>query len=292
MGNRLAAMIGVVVVGSAVMSANGQATQPAGEFRPGGYPETFQGAFYPGTELRALPGARANAMVAAAEFRRAQSNLDNSISEIRRAFNRSPQLQEAMAEEQAAFEQLSAARARALEGLKQDAAYQSARDLKNRLGEQIEDSKRDKTSTAQSRMAMATVKLTYATSASAMEAAAMANDPSVAEARRRLVAAGRRLSQLYQDFDEAVRTSPNVLAARKMVEDTRIAAVGADALYVEARNVASVAVDYAYYLYDRPQPYVYNNAPAYGGYGYPIRLGYPIGYPTHYPYRIGGGPGR
>lgn len=268
--------------------ALGQAVQPngdaqVGEFRQGGYPETYQNTFYPGTELRALPGAKAQAMVAAAEARRAQKTLDNAIMDLQRGFLRSPELAGALAREQAAFDELTSARKRALDVLANDATYQAAVELKGRLADQIEDATETKQATLQERIARASVKLGYATTVSAMEASALSADPRVAEARVKLVAAGREVSVLYRQLDEAIRTSPAVLAARKQVEDARINAIGADALYIEARNVATVAMDYAYFLYGQPYGYAYNTAYN-SSYGYPLRLGYPIGYPVGYPH--------
>lgn len=283
---RIVSLMIVAMLIRGALPALGQVAQPAvgevrpGEFRAGGYPETYNGGvFYPGTELRALPVARAQAVVAAAEFRRAQLSLDNAILEIRRSYLRSAELRDALAEQKSAFDELHAARMRAVQTIQEDPTYQAAFDLRMRLVDQIEQGEK---LTPAERLALATVKLSYATTVTAMEAAAMSADPSVASARQRLIAVGRRLAELNEQHDESIRTSPAVMAARKAVEDTRIAAVGADALFVEARNVASTAMTFAYHLYDRPQPYVLNN-PLYGGYGYSYRAGYPVGYPIGYP---------
>lgn len=260
--------------------AQGQATQPMNEYRPGGYPESYNGIFYPGTELRALPAARAQAVAARAEFRRAQSNLDNAIADIRRAFVRSPALIDAQAEEKDAYDQFVVARDRALAHLREDSAYQAAVDLRSQLAQQIEQIRRDNQHRAAHLLALSTVKLSYSATASAMEAAAISADPNVVVARRRLVAAGKRLSELYQQFDEAVRSSPVVLAQRRQVQDARVAVAATDALYVEAYNVAETAMDYAYHIYDRPYPYSINS-PYYGG-GYTYPVGYPVGYPFNW----------
>lgn len=293
---RIAGVMSIVVAFVVMLSSGaivrGQVADPAaplggefraGEFRTGGYPETYQNTFYPGTELRALPGAKAQSMVAAAVARRAQKTLDNAIMDIRRSFLRSPELAAALGREQAAFDELTAARRRAMAGLANDSNYLAALELKGRLAEQIEDAKESKETPLQERLARASLKLSYATTVTAMEASAMAADSRVTEARQKLVAAGKEVSALYQQLDESIRTSPTVLAARKQLDDARVAAIGADALYVEARNVATVAMDYAYFLYGQPYGYAYNTAWN-SGYGYPMRLGYPIGYPIGYPH--------
>src|SRR5262249_40120898 len=110
MSRSISRMYWIVVVAANVAFAQAQATQPANEYHPGGYPETYNGVFYPGTEIRALPGARAQAIAAQAQLRRAQQDLDNAISDIRRQFVRSPDYIAAQIEERAAYNDLQAIR--------------------------------------------------------------------------------------------------------------------------------------------------------------------------------------
>jgi hypothetical protein len=280
------AMCGHIKHGSLVLLlvnvalAQGQATQPVNEYRPGGYPENYGGVFYSGTELRALPAARAQAVAARAEFRRAQTNLDNAISDIRRAFFRSGRFVEAQAQEQAAWDAFVAARGRALADLRSDSAYLAAVDLRAQLARQIEQIRQDNEHRAAHLLALSTVKLSYSATASAMETAAIAADPVVAEARQRLLVAARQLSELYQEFDDIVRSSPVVQAERRRMQDARVAVAATDALYIEAHNVAEAAMDYAYHIYDHPYPYVINSPYYSGSYTHPV--GYPIGYPINW----------
>lgn len=259
-----------------------------GGYQPTHYPESYYGgALYPGTELRALPGARAAAVAARTQYRNAQSALNTSVEALRRQFKRSAELKEAVVEEQAAWDALNSVRAEAMADLRDDSTYQAAVALRQRLADQIEYSRRDKDQSLEHLLALATMKLSYSATASAMEAAAISADPRVRQARERLVQASARVSELRDQFDEAVRTSPEVIAARQAVADARVAALAADAAYQDASRVARVAMDYAYYLYDHPYPYVINSPyyPYYGGggYAYTYRIGYPIGYPHYRP---------
>jgi hypothetical protein len=130
-------------------------------------------------------------------------------------------------------------------------------------------------------LAMATVKLSYSATASAMEAAAISTDPRVQQARKHLVDTANRVADLRHQFDEAVRNSPDVMLARRTLADTRIAALAAEAAFVEATNVANVAFDYAYFLRRNPYPQVANSPYfpyynyGYGGYGGGFQVGYP-----------------
>lgn len=275
----LAALRSVMMGLSIAAPASAQATQP-GEYRAGGYPEDYNGGvFYPATELRALPGAKAQAEVAKAELRRAQSNLDNLILDLRRSFVRSEEYQQAIAEEKAAYESLNSARANATRELENDTNYHAAVILRTRLAKQIEDARGERGTTPQQFFAMASTKLSFAVTVTAMEAAASAADPAVNTARQRLMQAGQRVAALYGTYEDEVRTNPAVLNARKVLSDARIAAIGTEALYTEAVVVANVAMDYAYHLYGQQTPYIVNS-PYYGNAGgYAVNVGYPMGYP-------------
>ncbi|HVT90386.1 MAG TPA: hypothetical protein VHD56_16150 [Tepidisphaeraceae bacterium] len=271
----------MIALGSAVTF--GQIQPVATEYRPSGYPETYS-AFYPGVELRALPAARAQAAVARTQLSIAQTHLNNAVSDVHRSFQHSTELRNALAEQRNAYESLKAAREQALTNLKSDTTYLATIDLRNRLSDQIEEMRAQKDPSRMQLMALATMRLSYATKVTTMEASALAADPRVKDARDRLMEAGNQVAVLEEKFDDSVRNDPAVLAARKSVEDARIAAVGTEALYTEAVNVANAAMDYAYHLYDRPYPYVIQSPYYVAGYGYSAGNGFPVGYPIGYPY--------
>jgi hypothetical protein len=282
----------LVLVGALAGTALAQDTQPAATNTNGGYQATaypeqynYYNLFYPAPEVRALPNLRAAAVATKAQWRRAESDLNNSIEDIRRQFKHSAELKEALADERDAYEDLKRVQLSATAHLKNDPSYTAAIELRKRLADQIEQYRGKSGTTFEDMLAMATVKLSYSATATAMEAAALAAEPEVASARKRLVGAAARVAELRQQFDEAVRNSPEVMLARKTVADARVAALAADAAYIEAANVANVAFDYAYYLRNNPYPYV-NNYPYYnyyGGYGYG-GFGYGGGYRAGYPY--------
>jgi hypothetical protein len=293
----VSAAAAVLLLVAGEVGAQAQATQPAGaapamapmgQYRPGGYPESYgnNGVFYPGQELRALPVARAQASAAAAQYRVAQSNLTAAVSDLQRGFNRSAEYNQALADERAAYEAVNEARNRALAGLQNDANYQAAVALRDRVGNQIKYARQQKDVSIETLLALSTLKLSYSATVSAMEASAIAADPAVKSARERLVDAGNRTSALRQKFDDTVHASADVLAARQAVQNSRVAMVATSSLYSEAVNVANIAMNYAYDIYDRPTPYVIGNG--YSGYAPPytsnvIYGGYPIGFPLFAP---------
>jgi hypothetical protein len=238
------------------------------QYAPSGYPENYNdNNFFPAAEVRALPAARAQAVAAAAELRRAQSDLNNAVSDVQRQF--AHQMRDAQADERSAYEALLAARENAIADLKQDSSYQALRSLRDRMGKRIEQMW--VSSPQESIVAMATVKLSYSATTTAMEVAAIAVDRRVGEARDHLIAAGRLVADLNDQMDAAVRGSAVVAMARKSVEDARIGAMASDAFYKEARQVANVSMNWAYYLREHPYPAdVYSPYDAYPQFGYPI----------------------
>jgi hypothetical protein len=260
----------VVALGMGGISAG--ALAGGDNYAPSAYPENYNsGEFFPAVEIRALPTAAAQAAAAQAQFRRAESDLNNAVADVRRTFDRSLELRDAMANERDAYATLVAARENAIADVKTDSIYKTMTSLKQRIAQQIETQSESWPQDAL--VARATLKLSYSATATAMEVAAMTADPNVSEARERLVAAGHRVAELHEQFDDAVHNSPAVLAARKNVEDARIAAVASDAFYLEARNVANVSMDWAYYLRQHPYPqsvYSPDYATGYPQFGYPI----------------------
>src|SRR5450432_2441064 len=92
-------------------AASGQAVQPGDAYAPSAYPETYNGdSFFPATEIRALPAAHAQAIAARAQLRMAESDLNNAVADVRREFNRSMELHEALSDEKEAYEAVVAAR--------------------------------------------------------------------------------------------------------------------------------------------------------------------------------------
>jgi len=257
-------------------------------YRPSiGYPETYNpNVLYPGQELRALPGARANAVAARAVLRQAESALDRAVADVTRVHLRSAELQRAIEEERAAWKALEDARAEALSDLKDDENYLALQRLRQRLAEQLEQlRRREQKPSVDQIVAIASLRLEYAMTVSAMEAAAVAANPAVRDARQRLVRASQRLRELRLRMEDAVRNDQQVILARRAVQDARIAALASDAYFVEARNVAEIAMDYAYAIRTRPVPYFITPYSYYGGYGYGYPVGYPmVGYPVGYRY--------
>jgi len=261
--------------GAAMPNMPGQGVQapPAAQAPQEGNSNQSSGDF-PHQEVMAVPPARAQAMAAKWINWQAETDLQGVVDRLHDDFESSTEMVNALREEKDAYADYDEARQSVLEKLREDQSYRAMTLLVERLAVTLQNEKHSNPPTEeelQHTMATASLKLSYATSISAMEAVAMAQDSRVQETRARLVTAGRQLAELRARGDRQVRRDEQFVAARRAFEDSRIAHVTADAYLdsvIEARNIA---VDYAYYLHG--WDYI-RYASGYGNYGYPS-FGYP-----------------
>jgi hypothetical protein len=259
---------------------NGAAPAPAADMLNGGYQPSYYPDLYhynngwPGVEVRAVPGALTRRAIARAEHRRLQSNLDLMILTMRKAFERTRDYVTAVAEEREAFAQYERERNEALRSVRDDPTYQASISLKQSLTDQIAAARDPRRPYDDEVMAMAQVKMGYASTASAMEAAALSADPDVQQARERLRRASARMSELRSQRDLEVRNSPELELARRNVQDARIAKLAAEVHFLGVLEIANTALDFAYYTH-RYDQYKYLSYGHYGYYGYPNSVGYP-----------------
>ena len=224
---------------------------------------------FPSAEVRDAVVANAQAANARAVAREADSALDRAVRQARHNFEASKEYKDALEAEQAAYNEFSMARNRALRSLNDDERYQTLMSLRSELAGRIAHARQDanvqpavmQTSTAfglkpapvapvqPEVLALATVRMNYSTDARAMENELVRADGRVRDTQERLVVASARTSELRAAFDEALRTDPDLIEARKNVELSRIARVTAAAYYAGALSAARQAIDFSYYLH-------------------------------------------
>src|SRR3954471_21340240 len=78
-------------------------------------------------------------------------------------------------------------------------------------------------------ISMATLKMSYAVDIRAMEADALNAEPGVKDAQDKLVAAGSRVATLRARHRDSLREDPDILMARRNLEDARVARLSAEA---------------------------------------------------------------
>jgi len=238
-----------------------------------GNPYSGYGSAYPAPEVEAVPMAYARSVNLRAQQDEMLSELHSTVDRLREDFNYSPEMVAATREQDAAFLAYDDARRKVLESLSSDPNYRALVSLVVSLKEKLEDERpgpRPSAEDLERVLATATLKLSYASAASAMEVAALSADGDVMQTHARLILAGDRVGQMRQDFERQIRRDPEFLAARRNLDQARIARLTADAFLSGAVDAREVAMDYAYYLHRFDQ---YSYTPV--GYGYPQ---YPYGY--------------
>lgn len=236
----------------------------------------YEGGF-PATDLRVAVDANARAAFARMEYRRSQETLDGAVRLMQMNFERSKEYSDAVAAEKQAYQDYLAARETALRPVHEDARFQANESLKKELGSRISDEHDSKAPDKQQIVALSVAKLNYATVTHDLEVKVLVNDSNVQAARKKLVAAGDRLSDIKDKFEMQVRTSPEMAAIRRQMDDARISNIVAATYRDGAVEAANIALDYAYYRerYNFYNSYPYNDTQvggygSYGGYGYPV----------------------
>jgi hypothetical protein len=226
---------------------------------------------YPAYEVNNVVLAQTRAATARALFRRAESELGQAYRAAQREFDRSQEIREALNAEKAAYDQLVAARRKAISTLADDARYTRLLALKADVAEQLAEGRANRTLGPAEILSMATLKMAHATDIRAMEANALNNEPDVKTAQDRLVAAGTRVAEVRQRYDDSLRVNPDIQMARRNLEDARLAKLTAEAFLHAAYGAGVTALDYSYWV----------NRRAFGSSGYsydPYGYGYGYGY--------------
>ena len=232
-------------------------------------PGAYGGNDFPDDEVHDWVVASARAAHFRAMFHRAEKELTDSVRDAQWSFEQSKEYREASAAEKQAYDAYTAERQRALQSVLSDPKYKAALDLRDQLGDQImhyramakpADIPRDQL------LALASQKLQYASEAHAMEIAALDKDEAIHDARQKMVHANSRTSELRAQFDASIRVNPQVLQARRNLEDARVALITAEAYRDAAGAAGSIATDYAYYRHK--WDFTHQNNELWGPYGY------------------------
>jgi hypothetical protein len=276
-------------LGQAAQTPDPATQQPGAQQAPNSYHD--YGSGYPAPEVQTVPMAYAHTVTARAEQDQMLTDLHTTVDRIREDFNYSPDMIAAIRGQDAAYLAYDDARRRVLENLSTDPTYRAMISLVVSLKHKLEDERpgvKPTEADLERILATATLKLSYASAASAMEVAALSADSDVMQTRARLITAGDKVGQMRTDFDRQVRRNPEFLAARRNLDEARIARLTAEAFLDGALDARSVALDYAYYLHRFDQysyapvvPTAYGYSPYPYGYGYGYGTGIGIGSQRH-----------
>jgi len=224
----------------------GRANRPYWPSSSGAYSD------YPFSEMNGYVVAQARLATARAMFRRAETELSIAFRNAQHDFESSQAFQDALRDEKTDYDNLNAARRKALQSLATDQKYQRLAALRADMSEQIGQRRAAHNITQDEIVVMAKLKLSYAVEMRAMEAVALSNDGGdVKAAQDKLVAAGSKVAALRARYDESLRSNPEIVTARRNLEDARIVKITAAAYLDGTELSASDALDYAYYLHRR-----------------------------------------
>jgi hypothetical protein len=200
-------------------------------------------------------------------YLRAQSELSATIRRVEARFEKSKEYQDAQSAERQAYAEYIETRKQALRSLADDDKYKAIIGLRDELADKLAHRRAQKDASKDEIIAMATLKMNYASDARALEVAALSADPTLKSAHDRMVAASQRVSQLRAQIEEALHDAPEVLVARNNLENARIAVVEASAAAYATAVAGSSALNYSYFLHRNDA--VYGPGYGYGGYSSP-----------------------
>jgi hypothetical protein len=222
---------------------------------------------FPGPIVRDWVTASAMAARARAIYRQSDVDLTVAIRRAQMNFEHSQDYQNAQTAERQAYADYVAARDRALVSLRDNSKYRAIAELRDDLAAKLSRRRADKHADKDEILAMATLKMQYASDARAIEVQALDASPEVKSARDRMVAASRHVSELRSNLDTAIRDNPEIASVRRSLIESRISMLTADA-YASAATIASdAALNYQYFLHRNDQGYYAPWGPAATGGG-------------------------
>jgi len=256
----------LVLIGSLAMGASlaqaadvpgnnpGPQTGPAGA-GPGNYQPSQMSNDFPNGPVHDWVVANAMAARARAVYRQAETDLIVAIRRAELRFENSEDYQKALSEERQAYNDYVAAREHVMAGLKDNSKYQAIVALREEMGHRISRHRAENAGNRDEVVAMATLKMEYASDARAIEVQALESSSDLKSARQRMVAASQHVTNMRHQLDSAIRDSGEIASARKAVSDARIDVATTENYACNAALASSAAVNYAWYLHRLDQGY-------------------------------------
>ena len=257
----VSALAGMLLVGASLacaadipMNNAGPQTGPAGP-GTGNVPPSQMSNDFPSGVVHDWVVANAMAARARAIYRQADTDLTVAIRRAELRFENSEDYQKALNDERQAYNDYVSAREHVMASLKENSKYQAIIALRDEIGQRINRHRAEKTPNREQVLAMATLKMDYASDARAIEIQALDNNSELKSARERMLASSQRVSKMRHQLDSAIRDSGEIASARKAVADARVDVVTTENYACSAALAGSAAVNYAWYLHRLDQGY-------------------------------------
>jgi hypothetical protein len=205
---------------------------------------------FPQDEVHDWVVASARAARAQAMLHLSEKQLNDAIRDAQWTFENSQEYKEAAIGEKQAYNAYTAERQRALKSVLGDSKYQAALQLCDELSDKIAKYRamaKPGQIPREELLALASQKLQYASDAHNMERDALDKDAAVQDARQKMVQASARANELRAAFDRSIRMNPQIVQARRNLDQADVDLITAQAYCNAAALAGEVATDYSYY---------------------------------------------
>jgi chromosome segregation ATPase len=152
---------------------------------------------------------------------RAQDALNKTIDDLRHQSEASLDVAAAQAALRQAQSDYDAATAPILEEVRSTPQYEAALDAKKSAAQHVEDLQNESPPDQDQITQAARAVLDKGQVLTKMQNAALASDPKITSLKANLDAANQKLLKLRYDLDESIKTNPQVMAARKELEEAQ-----------------------------------------------------------------------
>jgi len=217
---------------------------------------------FPGLEVKDWVSANVMATQTAAMFRRADSELGAAIRRTQAHFQHSKEYQEALTAQQQGYSDYLAAREKALASLQSDTQYTETIRLRDQVGARLSARRADRSASHEELLAMAELKMQYASDARAIEIKAIDRNADVKAAHDRMVTNGRKVIDMQVAFDDSLHDNAEIAQYRNNLENARIAMLAADTYRVASAFAADASFYYSIFLHRNDQGYYAPYGPA------------------------------
>lgn len=196
--------------------------------------------------IMAVPATRVQTVVANAQFRRIDRNLNRSADVVRRDFLESDDYAKAVEDLRVAQAEYDRARNEAVAGLKETEEYRSTMAMSGDVADQIAAERDAGNPDPQRLLALAGLKMDYLAPLRSVEREQIEASDAVKSARERVRTAAAEVDRLERGFYRDARSNQTLADLREAREDAKINKLAAHALWYETRIARNIALDYAY----------------------------------------------
>ena len=175
----------------------------------------------PEVDMQAMRDAKLRLGQVEGKIDRARDALNKTIEELRHQSEASPDVVAAQAALRQAQSDYDAATGPILDKVRSSPQYEAALDAKKSAAQHVEDLQNEVPPDQDQITQAARVVLDKGQVLTTMQNDALASDPKITSLKANLDAANQKLLKLRHDLEESIKTNPQVIAARKELEEAQ-----------------------------------------------------------------------